>query len=100
MSLTGLDIICRKLIEHGSSQNLPAALIQQGTTRHQQVIMGTLKTLPTRVAKERVVAPTLLIIGKVAQLHETLGWFQKNKNRVSQVELEKLHQARSAKSNV
>ena len=100
MSLTGLDIICRKLIEHGSSQNLPAALIQQGTTRHQQVIIGTLKTLPARVAKKQVVAPTLLIIGEVAQLHETLGWFQQNENRVSQVELEKLHQAKSTEINV
>ena len=93
MSLTGLDVICREMIGHGSPETLPAALIQQGTTRHQKVITGTLKTLPIRVAEEQVRAPTLLIIGEVVQLHGTLGWFQQNEDRVTPFVLEKLQQA-------
>ena len=76
MSLAGLESVCQALIEHGSSIDKPAALIQQGTTRNQKVIVGTLGTLPSRVAAENVQPPTLLIIGDVVRLHETLGWYR------------------------
>ena len=76
MSLTGLESVCQALVKHGSSIDKPAALIQQGTTRNQKVIVGTLGTLPSRVAAENVQPPTLLIIGDVVRLHETLGWYR------------------------
>ena len=76
MSLTGLESVCQALIEHGSSADRPAALIQQGTTRNQKVITGTLGSLPSRVAGEDIQPPTLLFIGEVVRLHETLGWYR------------------------
>ncbi len=75
MGLTGLPQICNSLIEHGRSPDLPAALIQQGTTRHQRVFTGTLGTLPELIQKEKIKAPTLIIIGSVISLHEKLAWF-------------------------
>jgi uroporphyrin-III C-methyltransferase/precorrin-2 dehydrogenase/sirohydrochlorin ferrochelatase len=91
MSLTGLEVICREMITHGSPAYLPAALIQQGTTSEQKVIIGTLKTLPGKVANGNVKAPTLLIIGNVVKLHSTLGWFEPNDIRSTQTVFEKLH---------
>lgn len=76
MGLAGLEIICSKLIEHGVAADMPAALIQQGTTRAQQVISGTLGDLPRLVAQQEIHAPTLLIIGEVVRLHGQLGWFK------------------------
>ena len=76
MGLTGLDLICRQLIAHGRAATTPIALIQQGTTRHQRVITGTLADLPARVANAGVKAPTLLIVGEVVSLHGQLSWFQ------------------------
>jgi uroporphyrin-III C-methyltransferase/precorrin-2 dehydrogenase/sirohydrochlorin ferrochelatase len=75
MGLTGLPQICNSLIEHGRSPDLPAALIQQGTTRHQRVFTGTLETLPELIKKEEINPPTLIIIGNVISLHEKLTWF-------------------------
>jgi uroporphyrin-III C-methyltransferase/precorrin-2 dehydrogenase/sirohydrochlorin ferrochelatase len=75
MGLIGLEQICSSLIAHGSPQDLPIALIQQGTTDHQRVITGTLATLPDRVAHEHIKAPTLIIIGTVVSLHSKLEWF-------------------------
>jgi uroporphyrin-III C-methyltransferase/precorrin-2 dehydrogenase/sirohydrochlorin ferrochelatase len=75
MGLVGLEQICSSLIAHGSPQDLPIALIQQGTTDHQRVITGTLATLPDRVAHEHIKAPTLIIIGTVVSLHSKLEWF-------------------------
>jgi uroporphyrin-III C-methyltransferase/precorrin-2 dehydrogenase/sirohydrochlorin ferrochelatase len=75
MGLTGLEIISQKLIEHGVSHDMPAALIQQGTTRNQRVITATLSTLHDKVKAEHVVAPTLVIIGEVVTLRDQLKWF-------------------------
>ncbi len=75
MGLQGLAQICAGLILHGCPANLPAALIQQGTTRHQRVLTGTLADLPEKVASTEVKAPTLVIVGEVVRLHEKLAWF-------------------------
>ena len=77
MGLTGLDILCRELIAHGMAAAMPAALVEQGTTDRQRVLIGTLESLPTVVAHQEVHAPTLLIIGEVVTLHDTLEWFGK-----------------------
>lgn len=75
MGLVGLEKICQALIAHGSPENLPIALVQQGTTHNQRVIIGTLATLPTQVAELAIKPPTLIIIGTVVTLHEQLHWF-------------------------
>ncbi len=76
MGLLGIDVLCRELIAHGMSAETPAALIQQGTTRTQRVLIGTLDTLPAIVRRTEVHAPTLIIIGEVVRLHEKLAWFE------------------------
>jgi uroporphyrin-III C-methyltransferase/precorrin-2 dehydrogenase/sirohydrochlorin ferrochelatase len=75
MGLTGLPIICQKLIEHGRDASTSIALVQQGTTRHHRVITGTLETIVDLVAEKKVKAPTLIIVGSVVDLHEQLAWF-------------------------
>jgi len=77
MGLTGLDALCRELIAHGKPAATPIALVEQGTTDKQRVLIGTLETLPGIVAGRQVHAPTLLIIGEVVTLHDTLMWFGK-----------------------
>lgn len=79
MGLLGLEQICISLIDYGAPPNLPAALIEQGTTSQQRVIAGTLSTLPGLVLAAKVNAPTLVIIGEVVKLHDKLAWFQHSK---------------------
>lgn len=76
MGLVGVDRLCHELIAHGLNADLPAALIQQGTTRQQRVFIGTLQTLPEIVARSEVHAPTLIIIGEVVKLRDKLTWFE------------------------
>ncbi len=76
MGLQGLPEICSRLIQHGCPSDLPAALVQQGTTQSQMVLSGTLATLPDIVNHSDVKAPTLLIIGTVVRLREKLAWFR------------------------
>ena len=80
MGLVGLPDICRRLIDHGRDPATPAALIAKGTTPEQQVLIGSLETLPNIVAMHEVHAPTLLIIGNVVKLHDKLSWFKADVN--------------------
>ncbi|HSM26942.1 MAG TPA: siroheme synthase CysG [Thioalkalivibrio sp.] len=76
MGLLGLPIICHELKAHGRAGSTPAALVEQGTTQNQRVIVGTLDTLPELVQEHDVQPPTLIIVGEVVALHERLKWFQ------------------------
>ncbi len=76
MGLVGLPIICQKLIEHGRDSQTPIALIQQGTTQQQRVLVSNLQEMPEMAVKEQVRAPTLLIVGEVVTLREKLAWFE------------------------
>ncbi|MGR9044062.1 MAG: siroheme synthase CysG [Gammaproteobacteria bacterium] len=78
MGLIGLPVICQSLIEHGAPRDLPAALVQQGTTNQQKVFTGTLATLPGIAAQANITPPTLIIIGSVVKLHDKLNWFTSN----------------------
>lgn len=80
MGLVGLEEICRQLIAHGCLPDHPIAIIQQGTTRHQRIITGTLADMPQRVANEDIKPPTLIIVGSVVTLHKHLDWFHPQPN--------------------
>ncbi len=75
MGLHGLSHLCEKLMEHGLPADWPAAIVQQGTTPNQRTVKGSLATLPTLAAEAHLRAPTLIIVGEVVTLHETLRWF-------------------------
>ncbi len=76
MGLHGVTEICRELVRHGLPASTPAALVQQGTTRYQRVLTGTLETLPGIVEQGKVKPPTLIIVGEVVKLREKLDWFR------------------------
>jgi uroporphyrin-III C-methyltransferase/precorrin-2 dehydrogenase/sirohydrochlorin ferrochelatase len=75
MGLVGLEQICEKLITHGVSPNMPAAVVQQGTTQRQKVITATLENLAEKVQAAEMKPPCLTIIGEVVLLREKLNWF-------------------------
>ena len=75
MGLLGLSRICRKLVEHGLPRATGAAVVQQGTTATQRVVIGTLGSLAAKVAKANLHAPTLIIVGNVVRLRDKLNWF-------------------------
>lgn len=75
MGLAGLPELSSQLQKHGMSPDMPAALVQQGTTENQRVWTSNIADLPALAEREQPVAPTLLIIGEVVKLHGQLSWF-------------------------
>jgi len=75
MGLQGLPEICRELLAHGVPADMPAAVIQRGTTPDQRIFTGSLTDLPAIVAREEILPPSLLIVGEVIKLREKLAWY-------------------------
>ncbi len=75
MGLLGLPVLCKELVAHGLPDSTPAAIVQQGTTNRQRVLIGTLASLPQQAEEAQLKPPTLIIVGEVVRLHDKLKWF-------------------------
>ena len=66
---------CAALIAHGRAASTPAALVENGTTPRQRLVVGTLETLAAKAAEAGIRPPALLIVGEVVSLADRLAWF-------------------------
>ncbi len=76
MGLHGVGVVSRELIAHGLPAGTPVALVQQGTTQNQRVVVTDLADLEATVKREAIKPPTIIIVGEVVALHEKLHWFE------------------------
>jgi uroporphyrin-III C-methyltransferase len=76
MGVRNLPNILKALFKAGYKENMPIALIQQGTTKQQKTITGTLKNILVRAKKAAVKPPALIIVGNVVKLKKKIGWFE------------------------
>jgi uroporphyrin-III C-methyltransferase len=76
MGIGAASEICRQMISHGLPADTPAAVVCNGTRIDQRTLLGTLGSLPQRIAEEGIEPPALIIVGSVVNLHEKLSWFE------------------------
>jgi uroporphyrin-III C-methyltransferase len=74
MGVRHLAELTRRLIEHGRSPATPAAVIQNGATPEQRVVVGTLADIAERASS--IESPATTVIGEVVALREQLAWFK------------------------
>jgi uroporphyrinogen III methyltransferase / synthase len=77
MGLSHFEMIARRIIEGGRSPSTPAMAVRWGTRPDQEVITGTLETLPGLVRERGMKPPASFIIGEVVELREKLSWYEK-----------------------
>jgi uroporphyrin-III C-methyltransferase len=73
MGITNLSYICGELIKHGKKENTPVAVIQQGTTRHQRTVTGTLSSIVSMVEKEGIQNPAMIVVGEVVTFRDRIS---------------------------
>ncbi|MGC0823342.1 siroheme synthase CysG [Pantoea agglomerans] len=73
MGLTQAGEIQQQLIKYGMRSDMPVALVENGTTTRQRVVTGTLSELEALAGQ--VISPSLMIIGSVVSLRDSLRWF-------------------------
>ncbi|WP_181712557.1 uroporphyrinogen-III C-methyltransferase [Vibrio tarriae] len=73
MGLSNAAAIAEQLQLHGRQASTPVAIIERGTQVNQQVLIGTLQTLPSLASQAQ--SPALIVLGEVVALAAKLHWF-------------------------
>jgi uroporphyrinogen III methyltransferase/synthase len=77
MGLSHFDEIAAKILEGGRAPSTPAMAVRWGTRPDQEVIEGTLATLPGLIHERGLKPPATIIVGEVVKLRQKLSWFEK-----------------------
>lgn len=77
MGLSALEDICEGLMKAGMSPDMPAAVLEKGTTAAQKRIVATVGTLKEEAQRQKAKTPAIIIVGKVCTLSETFAWYEK-----------------------
>ncbi len=73
MGLKQSGYIAQQLMSNGIDQQMPCAIIENGTRREQRVLTGKLSELAELATQ--AVSPALIVVGSVTSLHNKLKWF-------------------------
>jgi len=74
MGLRNVEALTREFIARGADADLPAAIIDNATRPNQRVVVGTLGTLAERARAAELTGPSIIIVGTVVTLRDTLDW--------------------------
>src|SRR5580698_3517790 len=74
MGLRNVEALTREFVARGADADLPAAIIDNATRPNQRVVVGTLGTLAVRARAAELTGPSIIIVGTVVTLRNTLDW--------------------------
>lgn len=77
MGISQFDEIARRIIAGGRAASTPAMAVRWGTRPDQEVIAGTLDSLPRLIHERGLKPPATIVIGDVVLLREKLSWYEK-----------------------
>lgn len=77
MGMKNLPDIAANLIAAGLSADTPAALVHWGTTTKHRSLVSTLDKLHAEALAQGFTNPSVIVVGKVASLHDRLNWFER-----------------------
>ena len=79
MGVGNLPYIRQQLLKYGRDEQTPVAVIHWGTvSTKQRTVTGTLATIEKIVRTENIQNPSIILVGKVVTLRETIQWFEQS----------------------
>lgn len=76
MGVSALGEICSGLQKQGMDPDMPAAILQKGTTAAQKRIVATVSTLEEKVRMQGIETPAIIVVGKVCALADQFAWYE------------------------
>ncbi|HEY6275564.1 MAG TPA: uroporphyrinogen-III C-methyltransferase [Streptosporangiaceae bacterium] len=73
MAVGRLNQVSRELVKRGRDADTPVAVISDGTTDRERVLVSTLGQVADQVAAEGMQPPAVVVIGEVVRLRAALG---------------------------
>ena len=77
MGIAALEDICKGLLTGGMDPDMPAAVLQKGTTAGQKRVVATVGTLKEEVDRQGIETPAIIVVGKVCSLADKFAWYEK-----------------------
>ena len=77
MGIKNLPIIVANLIKHGRDPQTPVAVVRWASTPEQRSVVGTLETIAQVVKDAGIRPPSLIVVGEVVKLRDTIDWYEK-----------------------
>jgi uroporphyrinogen III methyltransferase/synthase len=77
MGLSHFDEIAPRIIAGGRAATTPAMAVRWGTRPDQEVLTGTLESLPGLIHAHALRPPATIIVGEVVRLRDKLNWYEK-----------------------
>jgi uroporphyrin-III C-methyltransferase / precorrin-2 dehydrogenase / sirohydrochlorin ferrochelatase len=75
MGVSNLVTIQQQMLQHGRHAKTPVLIVENGSRAQQRSLQTSLDALCIQAIMHQIKAPSLLIIGEVAQLASKLHWF-------------------------
>ena len=75
MGIAALEDICKGLLDGGMDPDMPAAVLQKGTTAGQKRVVATVSTLKVEVDRQGIETPAIIVV--VCSLAEKFAWYEK-----------------------
>jgi uroporphyrin-III C-methyltransferase len=73
MALDRLDAVAAELVKRGRPGRTPVAVVRRATLADQQVLVATLDTVATEVARTGLRPPAVVVVGEVVSVREQLA---------------------------
>ncbi|MGS2723709.1 uroporphyrinogen-III C-methyltransferase [Porticoccus sp. GXU_MW_L64] len=70
MGLSNLSNICSELLERGCTPSKPIAVIANGTTKNQQLVIGNLSNIAAKLTENPLPSPALIVLGDVVNANQ------------------------------
>jgi len=77
MGIAALPDLMNGLLAAGMAPDMPAAVLERGTTSKQRRVSATVGTLEKVCAETVIRTPAIIVVGKVCELADTFGWAEK-----------------------
>lgn len=77
MGVSALGDILNALLAAGMDKDMPAAVLQKGTTSGQKRIIATVSTLEEEAKRQGVETPAIIVVGRVCGLAREFAWYEK-----------------------
>lgn len=77
MGISSMPDICRGLLEAGMRPDMPAAVLERGTTSRQRSIVSDVAHIVEKAREEQVQTPAIILVGEVCALEKEFNWAKK-----------------------
>ncbi len=77
MGISSMPDICKGLLDAGMRPDMPAAVLERGTTSRQRNIVSDVAHLVEKANEAKVQTPAIILVGEVCSLEKEFSWAKK-----------------------